>query len=135
VTGALRGVKVEAVRAFSDGRGELLKLLPGPVPGEVYLVRARPGVSRGHHLHRAMGEWFTALAGRGILRVVDPESGARADYDLDGARVYVPAGLAHALFNTGDGDYVVLALADRLHDPGDVFPYTVPAPGDQESTP
>ena len=49
----MRGVRAEPVVAFADGRGELKKLLPGPVEGEVYLVRVSPGESRGHHLHRA----------------------------------------------------------------------------------
>lgn len=124
----MRGVRVEPIQVFADERGALHKLLPGAVPGEVYLVRARPGARRGDHLHRRMGEWFTALSGRGLLRVAEPDGGARADYSLDGVRVYVPAGLAHAVIATGAEDFVVLAFADRAHDPDDVFPCPAGAP-------
>ena len=124
----MRGVRVEPVVVFTDDRGSLHKLLPGAVPGEVYLTRARPGASRGHHLHRRMGEWFTALAGEGWLVVRDPDTREAARYRLGGQRVYVPPGLAHALFATGEVDFVVLAMADRLHDPDDVVRHAVPAP-------
>ena len=117
----MRGVLTEPVQVFADRRGSLHKLLPRAVSGEVYLVRARPGARRGDHLHRRMGEWFTAISGRGLLRVAEP-GGAWADYSLEGRRVYVPAGLAHALIATGSEDFVVLALADRAHDPNDVVP-------------
>ena len=124
----MRGVRVEPIVVFADARGSLHKLLPEAVTGEVYLTRARPGASRGHHLHRRMGEWFTALAGAGWLVICDPDTGERARYRLDGQRVYVPPGLAHALFAEGDEDFVVLALADRAHDPDDVVRVQVPVP-------
>ena len=75
-----------------------------------------------------MGEWFTALSGRGRLVLEDPDTGERAVYDLTGQRVYVPAGIAHALFAAGETPFVVLACADAFHDPGDVVPYPVQAP-------
>ena len=118
----MRGVQVEPIQVFSDARGSLHKLLPGPVTGEVYLVRAAPGARRGDHRHERMGEWFTALSGSGLLRVADPETGESADYDLRGVRVYVPAGLAHVVIAGPDEPFVVAAFADRLHDPDDVFP-------------
>lgn len=124
----MTGVRVEPIAVHADARGSLHKLLPGPVGGEVYLVRAAPGQSRGHHRHGRMGEWFTALAGEVVLGLFDPHSGERRYLGLAGVRVYVPAGLAHALFNTGAEDCVILALADRLHDPQDVEPCDVPPP-------
>jgi len=124
----VRGVRVEPIQVFSDPRGSLHKLLPGPVSGEVYLVRAEPGARRGDHRHERMGEWFTALSGSGVLAIVDPATGERAEYDLRGARVYVPAGLVHTVIAGPDEPFEVLAFADRLHDPGDVFPAAV-SPG------
>lgn len=124
----MRGLRVEPVVVHADGRGSLHKLLPGPVPGEVYLVRVAPEQSRGHHRHARMGEWFTALDGEGVLGVLDPQTGAAQHLSLDGVRVWVPAGLGHALFCTGAGAFVVLALAERGHDPADVEPCVVPGP-------
>jgi oxalate decarboxylase/phosphoglucose isomerase-like protein (cupin superfamily) len=75
-----------------------------------------------------MGEWFTALSGEGQVVVEDPNTGERAQATLNGQRVYVPAGLAHALFNTGDTELLVLACADASHDPADIFVHTVSGP-------
>ena len=126
----MRGVSVLPVQTFTDPRGVLEKLCPAPVAGEVYLVRVAPGASRGHHLHRRMGEWFTAISGRGLLGLFAPETGELEHLGLDGARVYVPPGVAHALFaEVGEAPWVVLACAEGGHDPDDVERVDVPAPG------
>ncbi len=118
-------LRVEPLVSHDDERGGLHKVHPGPVAGEVYAVTARPGESRGHHYHRRMAETFVAVAGRGELRAVDPQTGETAAVDLAGVRVHVPAGIAHALVNTGTEDLVVVACAERLHDPDDVVPWPV----------
>ena len=125
----MRGVSVLPVQTFPDTRGVLEKLCPEPVLGEVYLVRVAPGASRGHHLHHQMGEWFTALSGRGVLGLLAPETGERVHLSLEGVRVYVPPGVAHALFAAAGEPWVVLACAERGHDPEDVTRVDVPAPG------
>jgi len=117
---------VEPLTQHGDARGELLKLHPAPVQGEVYAVVTRPGASRGHHLHHRMGEWFVAVSGRGELRAVDPSTGERQTVELQGVRVYVPPGIAHALHATGDEDLVVVAMAEHPHDPDDAHPHPVP---------
>lgn len=120
-------LRVEPLTEFTDARGTLRKVHPAAVAGEVYVVTAEPGCSRGHHRHDRMGEWFVLLSGEGILGAVDPDG--QAHYlPLRGVRVHVPAGWAHALFNTGDDVMVVLAMAERLHDPNDVSPVQVPPP-------
>ena len=121
-------LRTEPLTHHADPRGALLKVHPGPVAGEVYVVVARPGESRGHHYHRRMGEWFVQDAGQGAVHAADPSSGATQQVSLAGQRVYVPAGIAHALVNTGTVDLVVVCLAERLHDPADVVPHPVPGP-------
>ncbi len=116
---------VEPLRHHEDPRGELLKAHPGPVQGEVYALVARPGARRGDHWHDTMGEWFVAVSGRGVLHAEHPGSGERQTVDLAGVRVYVPAGVAHVLIGSGPEDLVVVAMAERLHDPDDVHPHRV----------
>ena len=118
-------LRIEPIAVHTDERGSLHKVHPDTVEGEVYLVRARPGVSRGHHLHTSMGEWFTAISGEGMVVVEDPDTGEKEEASLNDQRVYVPAGLAHALFNTGESELVVLACAEAYHDPTDVHPHPV----------
>jgi oxalate decarboxylase/phosphoglucose isomerase-like protein (cupin superfamily) len=124
----LKAIQVEPVVIHADARGQLCKVHPGPVSGEVYTVEVRPGDSRGHHFHTQMGEWFTALAGKGIVVVEHPQTGWREQAELKGQRVHVPAGWAHALFNTGTKKLWVLACAEGAHDPADVHPFPVSAP-------
>ena len=113
-------VRVEPVVRFDDPRGALLKVLPHPVAGEVYVVTCAPGAVRGEHRHHRMGEWFTALRGAGVVRVEGP--GGPEEHSLVGQRVHVPASVGHAVVNTGDEELVVVAFAGRLHDPDDVEP-------------
>ena len=119
-------VEVTPMPIHADARGELLKLQPELVPGEVYAVVARPGAARGHHLHPHMAEVFAAVGGEGALSAVHPESGERAWVPLKGVRVRVPAGVAHAIVNTGTTDLVVVAMAERSYTPGDSVPWKVP---------
>ncbi len=121
-------LRIEPLVTHADERGALLKVHPGSVAGEVYTVVTRPGEERGHHYHPGMGEWFVAVSGSGVLRAADPQTGATQSVALAGVRVHVPAGIAHALVNTGTEDLVVIALAEHLHDPEDVVPFQVPAP-------
>jgi len=117
-------VTVERVTTFADSRGELLKILPFPVTGEVYVVSLEPGASRGHHLHRRANEWFVGLEGNPTL-VVETAAGRRL-LPLQGRRVRVPAGLAHALFATERA--LVACAMDHGHDPEDVVAHPVEAP-------
>ena len=72
-----------------------------------------------------MGEWFTAVVGVGVVVAVDPATGESAEASLVGQRVYVPAGVAHAIFNTGPEDLLVLAFAEAAHQPSDVIAFPV----------
>ena len=119
-------LRTEPLVVHHDDRGDLFKAHPTAVEGEVYVVTARPGQSRGHHLHRHMSEWFVAVAGQGAVHAQDPRTGETAQVALDGVRVQVPAGIAHALVNTGSEPLVVVACASRLHDPDDVVAWPVP---------
>jgi len=120
--------RIEPIVIHSDARGSLYKLHPDAVAGEVYAVRTGPGSSRGHHFHLEMGEWFTAVEGHGVLVCVDPSTGQRQEASLNGQRVYVPKGCAHAIFNQGDDDLVILAFAEGAHNPEDVHPFPVTPP-------
>ena len=126
---SLGDLRLEPVTIHTDPRGALVKAHPGPVAGEVYVVTAQPGAARGHHLHRRMAEAFVCLTGSCVLGVLDPDSGEHRHVELPvGLRAVVPPGLAHCLFNVGQDLLVVLACAERLHDPQDVERVEVPAP-------
>jgi dTDP-4-dehydrorhamnose 3,5-epimerase-like enzyme len=121
-----------AVKA--DARGWLLKVIDGSeahLPkevGEVYLVVAMPGETRGNHYHLETSEWFIVISGTAILLLGDPSSAERSRLVLTGTApttVYVPCGIAHAFQNPEQATEPiwVIAYADRQYDPGDTIPF------------
>ena len=135
-------VRILSQARHEDARGFLQKILTasqceGRVPqGEVYVTAARPGEAKGNHFHRRMGEWFAVVQGSGALQLRDPDTGARREIELAASNprtVYVPAGLAHAVVNTGEDTLICVAWAEGEHDPTDVYPLPVwPPPADRE---
>ncbi len=127
-------MRVVEQRRFEDARGFLQKILTasqagnGFPRGEIYVTAAHPGEIKGNHFHRRMGEWFSVVQGDGSLELCDPESGTRRRIELSATRprvVYVPAGVAHAVVNRGDGQLICIACAEDQHDPEDVFAFSV----------
>lgn len=125
-------VKVLPRTVHADDRGCLIKAFSGaevtsfPKQGEVYVVSINPGESRGKHLHRLAHEWFTVVAGDVRFSFADPASGDRFDLEISAftpASISVPPGVGHELVNVGDSVAIVVAFADRFHDPDDVFSY------------
>lgn len=130
----LDGVRVVPQRRHEDARGFVHKVLTSsqcrghPPRGEVYVTSARPGEVKGNHLHRRMGEWFAVVQGHGTVELCDPATGARRAIAVSAwepASVYVPAGVAHAVVNRGDGDLICVAWAEAEHDPADAHPFPV----------
>jgi len=125
------GVKVLEQKRFEDSRGFVQKVLTasqcnGNTPqGEVYVTSARPGEAKGNHYHLKMGEWFSIVQGSGYVDIWDPKSGSHTSIPMGESNprtVYVPAGLGHAIVNTGESFLICIAWAEREHDPADVYP-------------
>ena len=110
----------------SDDRGWFLKALsrealaPGAEFGEVHVVMARPGKTRGNHFHKLKDEWLGVMAGQGTLALLDPKSGERREIQLgDGQMkiVKISPGVVHAIKNSGDRDMTVFVYTDAPFDP------------------
>jgi len=129
-------VRIIPRKRLSDERGWFLKVIDGSeegIPshtGEVYLTMAVPGQARGNHYHPLTAEWFTLIEGKALLRVMDPQSGERAEWQLDAdapQTIHVPAGLAHVFINPvdGPGPFLLLAYSANPYDPDDTIPFAV----------
>lgn len=128
------GVRVVEQKRFEDERGFLHKILSasqtsGRFPnGEVYCTAAHPGEAKGNHYHERMGEWFAVVQGEAALMLCDPKTGRRHRIELLASKpvvVYVPAGIAHAVVNVGEGMMICIACAEVEHDPDDVVAFDV----------
>jgi len=109
-----------------DERGWFLKVLrrdqldAGRPFGEIYLSVCTPGHTRANHYHERTTEWFCAVEGRGIVTLVDIDSGDRREVPLDAEHpqtLVVPPRIAHAIRSTTDQPLVLLVYADLPYDP------------------
>ena len=119
-------IEILEAKRRTDPRGWLLKvLMRGQLGvarefGEIYVVRAEPGASRGGHVHAAATEWFCVLEGRATLALRDTRSGERRELALDAAHpatVRVGPGVAHLFRTAGPAPFLLLAYSDRPYDP------------------
>lgn len=131
-----QSIRVLPRRLVADARGTFIKCVDGKeddlpaFTGEVYMVRAFAGQRRGDHYHLRAREWFTVIAGDGLLSLEDVATGERLSLRLSAARpetVFIPPGLAHVFINeaAAQEDLIVVAYTDRLYDPADTVPHAV----------
>lgn len=125
-------VRIIRRRLIKDDRGWFFKAMTGkeeglPIHfGEVYLTMGYPGQVKGGHYHPSAQEWFTIIAGKAVLRLMDVESKTQMSITMtldDQFTVYVPNGVAHEFENIGDTDMIVLAYSDLQYDPSDTIPF------------
>ena len=82
-----------------------------------HLVLTVPGGIRGNHYHR-LGTEVCVVLGPALVRVRDAD-GLR-DYDLTEGQAYrftFPAGVPHAMLNTGTLPMVIMSFNTEVHDP------------------
>ena len=101
-------VKTTGRQRKGDARGFLLEFVRGDeikgMAGQVYCTVSEPGAVRGNHYHKRKTEWFTVLEGEAILKLKDLATGEEKELLLSGEKpgiVEIPAGIAHALKNSG----------------------------------
>jgi glycosyltransferase involved in cell wall biosynthesis len=130
-------VRLLEQRRFEDSRGFLQKVLTASqcegnlAHGEIYVSTAYQGEVKGNHYHHRMGEWFAIIQGEGRIELCDPQTGERQTVPISSrlpSSLYVPAGLAHAIVNTGEEPLICVAVADTEHDAHDVVPFEVYRP-------
>ena len=109
---------------ISDERGALgiaqeqSDTVPFPIRRMFYLFDLAPGVTRGHHAHRAQHQLLIMMAGSCIVTVDDGRS--RSDWTLAGPRqaLHAPPMLWLEL-NDFSADAVCAVLTSAVYDPAD----------------
>ena len=128
--------KVEIIqrRLITDDRGWFLKAITGTenhLPshtGEIYLTMGKSGKTKGGHYHLLAVEWFTIIQGDVLLRLEDVVTHEQREIELSldkAITVFIPNYVAHAVVNSCDNDFILLAYTDRLYDPSDTIPYEI----------
>ncbi len=104
----------------ADARGLVIEPLhAGEFPSQknAHLVLTIPGAIRGNHYH-LHGTEIAVVLGPALVRIRDAE-GLR-DYDLVSGQAYrftFPAGVPHAMLNTGSTPMVIISFNTEVHDP------------------
>lgn len=107
-----------------DSRGWFLKVINGleenlpSYTGEVYLTNAIAGEGKGGHYHKKANEWFTLVAGKCELKLVDIVTGEKLLINLSSSKpvtIYVPSNIAHIFVNNSLDDFLLLAYSDQLY--------------------
>lgn len=121
-------VTVEPVEFFRDARGWVIEpvneaMLAGK--RNAHMVLTEPGAIRGNHYHKRSDE-VLVVVGPALVRF--REAGTTRDVDVSGGqamRFAIPAGVPHAIKNTGNQPMILVSFATQPHDRA--HPDTVPA--------
>jgi dTDP-4-dehydrorhamnose 3,5-epimerase-like enzyme len=113
-------VTQEEVRLSDDARGFIYEPLDASelaAQQNVHVVVSGPGAVRGNHRHARTNEIMT-VHGPALVRW--EEGGRTVDRvlgDGDVVRFTFPAGVAHAIRNTGSAPNLLVSFTDQVHDP------------------
>ena len=105
-------------------RGELALIEDGQRLDHLAYFSLLPGEGRfrGGHMHRVKTEHFYIIAGQGLLRTADPQSGETRETTLEpGMKVTVLPGLAHRF--EALAPLQVIEYYAGVYDPADDVPY------------
>jgi UDP-2-acetamido-2,6-beta-L-arabino-hexul-4-ose reductase len=105
--------------AHKDERGAFMEFLRTRDSGQVAVLRAFPGQTRGRHYHHTKAEKMLVVQGQALFRFRHIEHGdfteVRASADDPIAVESIP-GWAHDVTNIGDQDLIVLVWASEAFD-------------------
>lgn len=118
-------VQIEELTTFDDPRGSTFEPVDETTLASsrnVHVVVSGPGHVRGNHAHLRGTE---ALIVRGPARVVLEDDGVRSEHAVERGRVVrflLPAGVAHAVQNTGVEPMVLVSFGTEPHAPHNTVP-------------
>ncbi len=94
--------------------------------GQMYVTIANPGQIKGKHYHNRKTEWFCVIKGKGLLQLVDTESGEKQQIEMgenNMVAVQIPPRMWHAIANKGNKEMFLLAYIDESYNPDDPDTY------------
>ncbi len=103
----------------NDERGSFAEFLKSNA-GQVSINVTKPGITKGNHWHHTKTEKFLVVGGEGLVKLRNIATDERSEYRVSGGKpevIDIPAGWAHSLTNTGEGDMTVVIWANEVFDP------------------
>lgn len=111
--------KVDTFGHDGKNNGYLIELFKDGERTVAYMTCAKPGAFKGYHLHRVRAARYVCI--RGKMKIIVYIRGARHEYFLDASkpqRLFIPAGIATGLENTGNEEAWLINFPDPPYDPG-----------------
>jgi len=112
-------VRITSLSARSDARGTMFPLdLPFHEFAETHVGNLQPGHLRGNHFHPTGRELLVILYSSRWTLYWDSGEGSVVESHVfegsGGAQIEIEAGCAHAIVNDGDGELVIVSMADAV---------------------
>lgn len=128
--GAIEGIEIKTLKAFSDKRGWLMELFRSDefgkeyFPAMTYISMTKPGVARGPHEHLDQADYFCFIGPSDFRLYLWDNRKDSPTYmntmelvagESYPAAVIVPKNVVHAYKNVGDRDGLVINCPNRLY--------------------
>jgi dTDP-4-dehydrorhamnose 3,5-epimerase-like enzyme len=127
-------IKIIPREKIQDSRGWFLKIINGheehlpQFTGEIYIISANPGETKGEHYHLKANEWFLLIKGKCRLKLCDTIDNEYFEIILEDSlprTIFIPAKIAHSFENKSGEDFMLIAYTDRLYDPSDTIAFSI----------
>jgi len=104
-----------------DDRGSFTELMHTLNCGQVSINISRPGITKGQHWHNSKWEQFIVVAGHGLIRERNINTGEMVEFEVSGANieaVYMIPGWSHNIINLSETENLVTVMTcNEVFDP------------------
>ena len=105
-----------------DPRGSFTELLKTENCGQVSVNISKPGITKGQHWHNSKWEFFMVVAGHGLIRERNLNTGELVEFEVSGEKieaVHMLPGYTHNIINLSETENLVTVMwANEPFDPG-----------------
>lgn len=104
-----------------DDRGSFTELMHTLNCGQVSINISKPGITKGQHWHNSKWEQFIVVAGHGLIRERNINTGEMVEFEVSGANieaVYMIPGWSHNIINLSETENLVTVMTcNEVFDP------------------
>ena len=102
-----------ALKMNIDHRGSFTELVHTEDCGQVSVNISRPGITKGQHWHNSKWELFIVVAGHGLIRERNINTGETVEFEVSGDKieaVHMIPGWAHSITNLSETENLVTVM-------------------------
>lgn len=103
----------KVLKMNTDDRGSFTELIKTLGNGQVSVNICKPGITKGNHWHNSKWEIFIVVAGHGLIRQRDINTGESIECEVSGKQiecVYILPGYTHSITNLSSTDELITVM-------------------------